>query len=134
MKKIVVAIVVMLLGVWGANAQCRLDVEVQNVENSKGVLRVGVYNKEAGCFDASKSFKGEVRKAQKGVMHFSFDLPAGKYVVAVIHDENNNGVLDKNFFGIPSEGYGFSGTATRPVYKDALFELSASQKIRIKMR
>jgi uncharacterized protein (DUF2141 family) len=26
----------------------------------------------------------------------------------VIHDENRNGELDTNMFGIPKEGYGFS--------------------------
>lgn len=134
MNRIVLVIVAMLMSMGVMSAQCKLDVEVVNIENSKGVIRIGVYNQEDGCFDASKSFKGDVQDAQKGVMHFSFDLPKGKYVVAVIHDENGNGILDKNFLGIPREGYGFSGIATRPVYKDALFELHSSQKIQIKMR
>jgi uncharacterized protein (DUF2141 family) len=29
----------------------------------------------------------------------------------VIHDENRNGELDTNMFGIPKEGYGFSSGA-----------------------
>jgi uncharacterized protein (DUF2141 family) len=29
----------------------------------------------------------------------------------VFHDENDNGVLDKGAFGIPTEGYGFSNNA-----------------------
>lgn len=29
----------------------------------------------------------------------------GIYAVSVLHDENNNGLMDKNFFGIPTEGY-----------------------------
>jgi hypothetical protein len=29
----------------------------------------------------------------------------------VIHDENCNGELDSNIFGIPTEGYGFSSGA-----------------------
>jgi uncharacterized protein (DUF2141 family) len=29
------------------------------------------------------------------------------YAIAVIHDENRNGELDTNMFGIPKEGYGF---------------------------
>jgi uncharacterized protein (DUF2141 family) len=37
----------------------------------------------------------------------SFHIKPGKYAIAVIHDENCNGKLDTNMFGIPKEGYGF---------------------------
>src|SRR3546814_1591535 len=33
---------------------------------------------------------------------------AGRYSVALYHDENGNKEFDKDFLGIPSEGYGFS--------------------------
>lgn len=43
---------------------------------------------------------------------FSFEnLPPGAYALAVYHDENSNGELDKNFFGLPTERYGFSNNA-----------------------
>jgi uncharacterized protein (DUF2141 family) len=31
--------------------------------------------------------------------------------VIVFHDENGNGRLDKNFWGVPTEPYGFSNNA-----------------------
>ncbi len=34
-------------------------------------------------------------------------LPSGEYALALIHDENGNGKLDKSF-GMPREGVGFS--------------------------
>jgi len=40
------------------------------------------------------------------------NLTAGVYAVTVIHDRNSNGELDTNFFGIPTESYGFSNNAT----------------------
>ncbi len=47
-----------------------------------------------------------------GTASFSFDnLPPGSYALAVYHDENSNGKLDKNFFGLPTERYGFSNNA-----------------------
>ena len=53
------------------------------------------------------------------------DIKPGKYAIAVIHDENHNGELDKNFFGIPKEGYGFSSdakvTMSAPSFSDAEF-------------
>lgn len=39
------------------------------------------------------------------------DLPPGQYAVIVLHDENGNGRLDKNFWGVPTEPYGFSNDA-----------------------
>ena len=32
----------------------------------------------------------------------------GTYAIALYHDENGNKKFDKNFFGIPTEGFGFS--------------------------
>jgi uncharacterized protein (DUF2141 family) len=40
------------------------------------------------------------------------DIPPGRYALAVVHDENMNGKLDTNAFGIPTEGYGFSNDVT----------------------
>ena len=44
---------------------------------------------------------------------FKVDAP-GTYAVAVYHDENDNHHFDKNFFGLPAEGYGFSNDAPAP--------------------
>jgi uncharacterized protein (DUF2141 family) len=53
------------------------------------------------------------------------DIKPGKYAIAVIHDENCNGKLDTNMFGIPKEGYGFSSGAevamSAPSFSDAVF-------------
>jgi uncharacterized protein (DUF2141 family) len=53
------------------------------------------------------------------------DILPGKYAIAVIHDENYNGKLDSNMFGIPKEGYGFSSgaevTLSAPSFSDAVF-------------
>jgi uncharacterized protein (DUF2141 family) len=38
----------------------------------------------------------------------NFQVPPGRYGVVVIHDENSNMKLDRSFFGIPKEGFGFS--------------------------
>ena len=35
----------------------------------------------------------------------------GTYAVAIYHDENDNHHFDRNFLGLPSEGYGFSNNA-----------------------
>ncbi len=40
------------------------------------------------------------------------DVRPGTYAIAAIHDENRNGDLDRNWLGIPTEGYGFSENAS----------------------
>ena len=38
-------------------------------------------------------------------------LTPGRYAVIVFHDANADGRMDKNFLGVPLEGYGFSNEA-----------------------
>lgn len=57
---------------------------------------------------------------------FSIDLPKGEYVIQFYMDENKNGKLDTNMFGIPKEKYGFTKMykgITRPKYKDVVVQL-----------
>lgn len=49
-----------------------------------------------------------IASAQAAHVPLAFgDLPSGDYAIALIHDENGNGRLDK-VLGIPREGFGFS--------------------------
>jgi uncharacterized protein (DUF2141 family) len=51
----------------------------------------------------------------------------GTYAVGVIHDENDNGKRDSNFFGIPIEGFGFSNnsaTMRKPLFDEAHVDVS----------
>lgn len=59
------------------------------------------------------------------------DLPEGTYAVSCFHDVNNNGVLDKNMLGIPTEPYGFSMGARpkfrAPSWEEAKFYFNGQQ-------
>jgi uncharacterized protein (DUF2141 family) len=61
----------------------------------------------------------------------------GTYSVNIFHDENSNKDIDKNFIGIPTEGYGFSNNPNflgPPGFEKTKFSFSQSiQKISIKM-
>ncbi|PLX78493.1 MAG: hypothetical protein C0616_14480 [Desulfuromonas sp.] len=52
-------------------------------------------------------------------------LPYGRYGISVLHDENNNGIMDRNLLGLPTEGFGFSGKA------DVTFGPPEFQEVRI---
>jgi uncharacterized protein (DUF2141 family) len=73
-------------------------------------------------------------KATKGSMKIKVDgLVAGKYAVAVHHDENNDGKVNTNFVGIPKEAMGASngakGSIGAPKYKDAEVALLNEQNV-----
>lgn len=66
-------------------------------------------------------------------------VPPGGYAAAVIHDENGSGTLDKNWLGIPKEGYAFSndaiGSFGPPKFAAARFEVAApATTVSVKMR
>ena len=66
------------------------------------------------------------------------DVPAGEYAIAIIHDENANGRLDKRLM-MPREGFGFSQNAPvrfgPPSFGKAAFEVDGSDEHQsIKMR
>ncbi len=66
-------------------------------------------------------------------------VPHGTYAFNVIHDENKNGELDVNMFGIPKEPYGFSNHARGkfgpPAFENAKVHVnSASKKFEITVK
>jgi len=65
-------------------------------------------------------------------------VPEGRYAIALIHDENGNGRLDKRLM-IPREGFGFSLDAPvmmgPPRFSSAAFAVGeAREHLTIRMR
>jgi len=63
----------------------------------------------------------------------------GRYAIALLHDENDNGKADRALGMMPKEGYGFSRDApvrmAPPKYADAAFTVGeGGQSLAIKMR
>lgn len=88
---------------------CTLKIHVTGFRNEKGRAGGTIFASPQGWpEDTSKAvvhggFSIQIRQAIE-----EFQLPAGKYAIAVIHDENGNHKLDRNFLGIPKEGFGFA--------------------------
>lgn len=93
----------------GGHTLCTLKIHVTGFRNARG--RAG------GTVFASP--QGWPEETSRAVVHGGFpieneqatelfQLPAGKYAIAVIHDENGNHKLDCGFLGIPKEGFGFA--------------------------
>lgn len=87
----------------------KLEVKISNVRNSDGYVLVTLFNNERGFPDRTKyAVRNEKIKAEVHTTVVFEEIPYGTYAIAVLHDENGNGVLDKNVVGIPIEGYGSS--------------------------
>ena len=88
-----------------------LAIEIRGVRSGDGRLFVAVHGSETSAtFPAGDGMvAGLNQRASAGTLRFVLrDLPPGRYAVNAFHDENDNGELDTNLVGIPSEGYGFA--------------------------
>ncbi len=95
-----------------------MTIRITNIREAKGVVRVAVFNKSEGFLDTDKAcFLKVVEAGKSQSVDITFpDAPAGYYAVSCYHDVNNNGKLDKNMLGVPTEPYGFSNQ-TRPKFR-----------------
>jgi uncharacterized protein (DUF2141 family) len=85
------------------------------VRGADGKVMVALHAPRDGVSfpDFAGAVAAQWRMAEPGTLRFAFPgLKPGRYAVAVYHDENDNGELDTNLLGIPTEGYGFSNDAT----------------------
>jgi len=83
-------------------AAADLEVRLTGAPDS-GELVFQVYD-AADTFGDLRDPATEIRQAARGDGQYSLTgLVAGEIAVLVYHDENANGVLDKNFIGIPRE-------------------------------
>lgn len=113
-----------------------LTVTVTNIQNAKGKVSFGLFRKQDSFPIKGKQFKGVLVETTKSKTKYTFqDLEKNSYAVAVYHDENNNGILDKNLVGAPTEAYGFSRNAremfSAPSFEDAKIDLSDNKSIEI---
>ena len=92
-----------------AHAQTCTPVEVRNLRSAQGTLMVVAYTSEA---DFNKKPATALQlKATEETMSFSVCLPGGESSLALMmfQDLNDNGKMDSNVLGIPSEPWGSSG-------------------------
>ena len=114
-------------------APATLTIDVADLRNARGELRVGVFDRDRG-FPRSRDGAILWRSVAAGAAEKSMriDLPPGRYAVVVLHDENSNKKLDTNFIGVPKEGYGVTNNpkpALRAAtFKEALFRLPPQGK------
>lgn len=113
-----------------------INVTVTNIKNLKGVVRIGIINKEKDF--PYEAFTGKKIPVNGSSVNVKFTgLAPGEYAIVVHHDENCNDKVDKNILGLPLEGYCFSNNVKAltapPKFKSAKFTLDTAFSQTLKM-
>jgi uncharacterized protein (DUF2141 family) len=108
---------------------CPVILRVQGFRNHVGRLGVTVFNQPDGWPEENgKAFFHDSFPISGDQTVARLTLPEGRYAIAVLHDENSNHKLDRNFIGIPKEGFGFSNNPrvhlTAPAFDIAALPLA----------
>jgi uncharacterized protein (DUF2141 family) len=120
-------------------AACPVTVVAQGVRGSEGTVGFVVFKSKAGWPEKSdEAFRSQGIKAKPGDMAAVFDLPAGRYAIAVLHDENGNKHLDRKPSGRPREGYGISNNPKvllkAPGFEAAAVDMTCGARVLVRLR
>lgn len=114
-----------------------ITVRVTHPGVTTGTVEVSLFNSaETFMKKPFLQFSGEPDKDGAYTATFS-SVPEGEYAVVVVHDENNNGTLDRGFLGLGGESYAFSNGARPlfgwPDFDDAAFKVDQSVEVDIEL-
>ena len=107
-----------------------IHVHVHGIRNASGTVKAVLYGPDPKSFlvKGQKADK-EREPAREGSMTLCVAAPEeGKYAVVVYHDENDNHKFDRNWIGLPTEGFGVSNNPSlflaAPKFEESSFEVT----------
>jgi uncharacterized protein (DUF2141 family) len=111
-----------------------LIIEIANIKSQEGIIWIGVYDSEDTYMVKEKAIVEGIKVRTTGQIKFEMArLAYGEYAIALFHDINGNGELDRNLVGIPSEPYAFSQELKSkwrlPRFKEVKFRFSHSRQV-----
>ena len=105
----------------------QLIVNIDNIKEVKGQVLLGLFNQEEDFLETALINVSVKVTAMDNTKATFSDLPTGYYAISLFHDVNMNNELDKNYMGIPKEGFGFSnnkmGIFGPPSFEDSLVKI-----------
>lgn len=127
------ALAISLLAAGALTTSARADEEgaeivasVSGLRSTRGVVRIALYAREGDWLSHEHTVATCVAHVRGDDASCSLGHQApGTYAIALLHDEDEDGDMDRDFIGLPQEGYGFSGGARPgfgpPSFGDAAF-------------
>ncbi len=105
----------------------KIDIQINKVSSDQGKIYFGLYNSQEN-FSSRKPLKSTNVKIVEGKAKVVFEnLKPGTYAVTCFHDANDNGKMDFEPSGMPTEDYGMTNNVMSfgpPQFDDGKFELS----------
>lgn len=109
-----------------------ISVEITGLRSARGIVRACLTSQRRGfpkCAESSGD-RSAATPASANPVTFNFTgIAPGTYAIAVVHDENSNGRIDRALLLMPKEGFGFSRDAPvrmgPPRFEAAAFEVGA---------
>jgi len=111
-----------------------VTIEMQGIHNNDGQAIFILMDSESSHRGDAPIFTRKLKPVnQQGTQVTITNLPTGDYSAVIYHDLNANGKLDRNFFGKPTEPYGFSNNARNPFgipdFDDSKFSVNAGNAV-----
>lgn len=126
---------------------CSIKASAQNVEilftgieSNRGQIIVKIFTDEKSFQEDKgvKAVKFSKSTVVNGQMTGKLILDAGVYGFALLDDENSNGTMEYNMFGMPKEGFGFSNFylsgLKKPKFEQFKFTLGKNQQMKVNMK
>lgn len=144
MKKIL--LIVLMIAIQFASAQKKqsgstIVVQLNGIKEPTGQVLLSLFKTGEGFpTHPEKAFRWKRAKVSSSSLIISLDgLPLGTYAIAVVHDENLNDVMDRDWFGLPDEQYGISNNVTStivpPSFDEAKFTVTGKRDtVKIEMQ
>jgi len=122
-----------------------LQVEISGLRDREGDVCLNLFERADGFPNDRDKAKGRqcltlADQPEDAPIVITFeDLPVGSYAVSVFHDRNQDGILNRGEFGIPSEGFGFSnnapiGRSGPPKFGNAMVLVAGATPITVQIR
>lgn len=122
-----------------AQSMGTLEIEVSASKNSNGHVGCALFSNGKGFpMETQRSVVQRHKATARAVRCVFENLKPGTYAVAVVHDENDNGKVDTNMFGIPKEAWGTSNNVTHtmsaPTFEESAVKVSDGTPTRIDVK
>ncbi len=139
MKKLIFIVVIILASTTSLAEESTLTLEVSGLQKTGGSVFVGLYSSKEN-YQSGKAIRRQTIPVTGSTMIINFaQIPFGDYGIKLFHDKNDDKKMNFNFFGIPTELYGYSNNAngfmSGASWKQAKFKIDKKvQKHEIRVR
>jgi len=126
------------LSAYAQKEEHSLTVKLTGIENQRGVIEIALYKDPNKFPKVGQTYRIARIKPEGNTLIYEFkNLEEDSYAVCLFHDENNNKICDRNFFGIPTESYAFMNNIrprfSAPTFEECSTKLDKNKTCTIKM-